>query len=180
LALAACSPAQSPTPAPDATPAVTAVQPPLDRTPSPTASAPVQAAPSPTATPESDAADAVAVVQAYYDAINHRAYDRAFALWANAGAASNQTFRQFAHGFEDTRLVDVAIGAPSEIDAAAGQRYIEIPAQVTATHVDGTVHRYAGRYTLHRAVVDGATPDQRAWRIGSATLRETATQSSKR
>ena len=121
---------------------------------------------------ERDVADAVAVVRGYYDAINQHAYDRAFALWAGAGAASNQTFRQFAHGFADTRSVQLEVGTPSGIDAGAGQRYIDIPVRIAATHVDGTVHGYAGSYTLHRAVVDGATAEQRAWRIGSAKLRE--------
>ena len=55
----------------------------------------------------------------------------------------------------------------------AGQRYIEIPVTVTATHADGSRHRYAGSYVLHRTVVDGASAEQRAWRIDSAKLRET-------
>ena len=63
-------------------------------------------------------------------------------------------------------------GDPINADAGAGQRYIQVPVALTATRVDGSVHRYAGTYTLHRTVVDGATDEQRAWRIASADLRE--------
>lgn len=117
-------------------------------------------------------ADAVAVVQAYYAAIAAQQYPRAYALWSGGGDASGQTAQQFAGGFADTASVSAEVGAPGRVDAAAGSRYIEIPVSITATRRDGSVHRYAGAYTLRRAVVDGATDEQRAWRIASADLRE--------
>lgn len=117
-------------------------------------------------------ADAAAVVDAYYAAIAAGQYPRAYALWSGRGQASGQTAQQFAAGFADTASVSVDVGAPGRIDAAAGSRYVEIPVTVTATRRDGSVHRYAGAYTLRRAVVDGATDEQRAWRIASADLRE--------
>lgn len=126
--------------------------------------APAQAEPTP--------ADAVAVIDAYYAAIAANQYPRAYALWSGGGQASGQSAQQFAGGFADTASVSVDIGTPGRIDAAAGSRYVEIPVAVTATRRDGSVHHYAGAYTLRRAVVDGATADQRAWRIGSADLRE--------
>jgi len=43
---------------------------------------------------------------------------------------------------------------------------------VEAVHADGSVHHYDGSYTLRRAVVDGATAEQRQWRISDADLRE--------
>ena len=121
---------------------------------------------------EPTAADAVAVVDAYYAAIAANQYPRAYALWSGGGQASGQSAQQFAGGFADTASVSMDIGAPGRIDAAAGSRYVEIPVSVTATRRDGSVHRYAGAYTLRRAVVDGASADQRAWRIASADLRE--------
>ena len=117
-------------------------------------------------------ADAAAVVQAYYAAIAARQYPRAYALWSGGGQASGQTAEQFAAGFADTASVSVDVGAPGRIDAAAGSRYVEVPVALAATRRDGSVHRYAGAYTLRRAVVDGATDEQRAWRIASADLRE--------
>ena len=65
-------------------------------------------------------------------------------------------------------------GTPGRLDAAAGSRYVEVPVTVEAAQRDGSVRRYAGSYTLRRAVVDGATAEQRAWRIASANLHAQA------
>jgi hypothetical protein len=116
--------------------------------------------------------DAVAVVRRYYAAIAARQYARAYALWSGGGDASGQTPQQFADGFADTAQVALDVQAPGRVGAAAGSRYIEVPVAVSATHADGSVHRYVGAYTLRRAVVDGAGAEQRAWRIASADLRE--------
>jgi hypothetical protein len=116
--------------------------------------------------------DAVQLVRDYYAAIAARDYDRAYALWSQQGAASGQGPQQFANGFADTSEVSVQIGTPGAEDAGAGQRYIEIPVTVAAIHADGSRHSYAGSYVLHRTVVDGASAEQRAWRISSARLRE--------
>ena len=116
--------------------------------------------------------DAVAVIRDYYAAIDSGSHARAYALWSDGGRASKQTPQQFADGFADTAHVVATIGEPANPDAGAGQRYIQVPVALTATRTDGSVHRYAGTYTLHRTVVDGATDEQRAWRIASADLRE--------
>jgi hypothetical protein len=134
-----------------------------------------EAAGAPAETPLADEPtpqDAIAVVRDYYAAINGRDYARAYALWSDAGRASGQSPEQFADGFDDTRGVSVEIMAPSRVDAAAGSRFIEVPVAFTATGHDGRERRFVGAYTLRRAVVDGATADQRAWRIASADLRE--------
>ncbi len=123
---------------------------------------------------EPTAADAVALVRDYYAAINARQFQRAYALWSDGGQASGQTAQQFADGFAGTREVSVELGAPGRQDAGAGQRYIEVPVAIRATQADGSVRRFAGSYVLHRAVVDGATAEQRSWRIRSADLREVA------
>jgi len=47
-----------------------------------------------------------------------------------------------------------------------------VPVTLDATQRDGSTHHYAGSFTLRRAVVDGATDEQRAWRIASASLRK--------
>jgi hypothetical protein len=116
--------------------------------------------------------EAVDVVRDYYAAINGRNYARAFALWSDGGRSTGQSPQQFADGFSDTNGVSVEVMAPGRIDAAAGSRYIEVPVALTATQDDGSQRKYVGAYKLRRAVVDGATPEQRAWRIASADLRE--------
>ena len=135
--------------------------------------------PNPSAPPAGNAiepgpGDAVQLVHDYYAAISARDYGRAYKLWSDNGAASQQSPQQFANGFADTTAVRAQVGDPGDEDAGAGQRYIEVPVTVFATHADGSQHRYAGSYVLHRTVVDGASAEDRAWRISSAKLRETA------
>lgn len=126
----------------------------------------------PIADDEPTAQDAVAVVRDYYAAINGHDYAQAFALWSDGGRATGQSPQQFANGFADTNGVSVEVMAPGRIDAAAGSRYVEVPVALTTTRGDGSQRKFVGAYTLRRAVVDGATPEQRAWRIASADLRE--------
>ena len=143
--------------------------PPLEDNPETGLAAPID--PSTGAEPTAD--DAVGVLQAYYAAINARDFAQAYAAWSDGGRSSGQTPEQFAAGFADTARVEAVPGTPGAVDAAAGSRYVEVPVSIVATHRDGSTHRYQGRYVLRRAVVDGATPEQRAWRIASAELRET-------
>lgn len=171
-------------PLPPADPAA-AIDPdaPVDPGASPDPAAPVPAAqdpasadnpPAAVAAPadEPTAQDAVAVVRDYYAAIDARDYPRAYALWSDGGRASGQDPQQFANGFAQTAGVSVELAPPGRVDAGAGQRHVEIPVSITATQRDGSQRRYVGAYTLRRTVVDGASADQRAWRIASADIRE--------
>jgi len=128
------------------------------------------APPAAAAEPGGDAA--IAVIRTYYDAINASDFDRAHGLWSDGGNASGQTAEQFARGFTDTAGVVAQIGAPGRIEGAAGSRFIEVPVAVEARTRDGGVRRFVGAYTLRRSVVDGASPEQRQWRIASADIRE--------
>lgn len=115
---------------------------------------------------------AVSAVRDYYAAINARDYDRAYRAWGDGGRASGQTAQQFAAGFAATAGVSVELGGPGPVEGAAGSRYVQVPVAVEARQADGSVRRFAGSYTLRMSVVDGATPEQRSWRIASADLRE--------
>lgn len=116
--------------------------------------------------------DAVALVRDYYAAINAGDFGNAHALWADGGTASRQTPQQFAAGFTDTTGVSVQIDEPGRVGAAAGSRYIEVPVSIDAKQRDGSVRQYVGAYTLRRSTVDGASAEQRRWRIASADIRE--------
>lgn len=113
--------------------------------------------------------DAVAVVREYYAALDARQPSRARALWVDAGRAGTSPF---ADGFAEGTQVSVELRAPGRVDAAAGSRYIQVPVAVRVSTRDGSVRRYAGTHTLQRAVVTGASAEQRAWRIAAADLRE--------
>jgi hypothetical protein len=113
---------------------------------------------------------AVAVIDAYYAAINRRDYERAYRYWSGEGSASGQSLEQFRNGFADTAAVEIRTDAPGRIDPAAGSRYIEIPIEITAKTTDGKTQRFRGNYVLRRSVVDGATEEQQQWRIASAQI----------
>ena len=145
-----------------------ASQPPPQTTPIP--------APVDTATREPDSGDdAAGIIRAYYRAIGERRYDDAYRLWASEGAASGKSLAAFRDGFGNTAAVDVEPGTPGPIGAAAGSRYVEIPVRITAVSRDSVRQAFTGTYTLRRSVVDGATPEQRAWRIYSAKIHLTGT-----
>lgn len=116
--------------------------------------------------------DAVAVVREYYAAIDRSNFAHAYRLWSDGGVAAGQSPQQFADSFAATAAHSVEFMTPGRIDAAAGARYVEIPVAIEATGRDGAVKRFAGAYTLRRTVADGASAEQRAWRIVSADLRE--------
>jgi hypothetical protein len=123
--------------------------------------------------PSADTSDrdaAVEIVRAYYGAIEARDFIRAYNYWSEPGPPG-QTRAQFERGFANTDSVNVEAGPPSQIGAAAGSRYIDVPVVVDAIEKSGTRQRFTGSYTLRRSVVDGATQAQREWRIYKASLR---------
>ena len=117
-----------------------------------------------------DSVTALAVLGTYYDAINQKDYARAYALWGSSGEASGKTLHQFTAGFEKTESVELIPGTPGGIGAAAGSRYIDVPVTIHARLTDGTEQHLTGTYTLRRSVVDGATSEQRQWRIYKAHI----------
>jgi hypothetical protein len=122
-------------------------------------------------TSEAGADEAVAVLDAYYAAIRDKDYERAYRYWSGEGSASGKSFADFKAGFADTATVSIRTGTPGRIDPAAGSRYIEIPVEITAITTAGKTQHFRGKYVLRRSVVNGATEEQRQWRIDSAEIR---------
>lgn len=121
-------------------------------------------------TPDS-AQGAADVVQTYYALLGERDYARARALWqpgtSGAGASPAAFAAQFARFVEYRGQV----GAPGAIEAGAGQRFVTVPVQVSARLADGSHFDQRGDAVLHRtADVDGATAEQRRWRLSAVTL----------
>jgi hypothetical protein len=117
------------------------------------------------ATAEPTPDDAAAVVRAYYAALATHDLARAHAYWTQGARPATEPGTE-----PETTGLAVDVGAPGRMDAAAGSRYVRVPVTVTRTLRDGGTVRSNGMVTLRRSVVDGATPEQRAWRIASADL----------
>ncbi len=123
-------------------------------------------------TPDS-AQGAANVVQTYYALIESGRTDQAWALWSDGGKASGGDARAFAARFAPYSEYHANIGAPGRIESGAGQRYVTVPVQVYG-RINATAKPFAqlGEVTLHRAGdIDGATAEQRAWRIRAIKFR---------
>jgi hypothetical protein len=117
------------------------------------------------------ASSPAAIVERYYDDIRAANYIAAYRRWSDDGRASRQTFDQFVSGFANTAEVTVTVREPVTIEGAAGSQYATVPVTVNAVTRDGKKQIFTGNYILRRAMVDGATPEQRRWRIYSAEIR---------
>lgn len=111
------------------------------------------------------------VVQTYYALIGEGKYRRAWALWDDGGKASGMSPQAFAASFGRYSEYHANIGAPGAVDAGAGQRYVTVPVQAYGRMKDGRPFNLLGSVKLHRvADIDGATAEQKQWRIRSADL----------
>jgi hypothetical protein len=118
----------------------------------------------PRASPTS-AQGAATVVETYYALIEARNYRAAWALRWNSDA---MTPEQFAAGFTDYADYHATVGAPSEIQGAAGSLYVEVPVQLYGRMKNGKPFGSAGTVTLRRVNdVPGSTAEERRWRIYS-------------
>lgn len=128
--------------------------------------------PAPSPTGEPGAAEAAQVVRDYFAAIGDKRYGDAWRLWQGGGQASGMSQAAFAESFAKYAEYRATIGTPGRIDAGAGQRYIQIPVEVSGKLRDGTSVSMAGPVTLHRSGdIDGATAEQRAWRISDSGVK---------
>lgn len=119
-----------------------------------------------------ESSPAADVVRRYYEAVDAGDFAAAYALWEGDGAASGQSFNDFAGGFAETADVTVDVGEPGRVEPAAGSWYVEVPATVRAVTKEGEEQRFEGTYTLRRTA-SGDTADERPeWRIYSAKMEE--------
>jgi len=123
-------------------------------------------------TPDS-AQGAANVVQTYFALIEQGKYHRARALWDDGGKASGMDDAAFAASFGKYSEYHAQIGAPGEVDAGAGQRYVTVPVQLYGRLKAGAAPFHArGEVTLHRVGdIDGATAEQKTWHIRTISAK---------
>lgn len=133
----------------------------------------VNAADTMTVTPAIDetAQGAADVVQRYYALIGEKKYAEAWALWEGVGKASGMTAQAFAASFDKYAAYNAQVGSPGAIDAGAGQRFVTVPVQINGKLKTGALVSMTGSVTLHRTGVDGATEEQKSWRIRTADIK---------
>lgn len=146
------------------------VEPPAPGTPGglPDGRTPVSEAPF-AATSAQGAAD---VVQTYYALLGDGQYGKAWRLWSGGGEASGMGEQAFADSFAKYVQYDAQVGAPGEIEGAAGSLYVEVPVVVYGRLKSGEDVHMAGPVTLRRVNdVPGSTAEQRRWHISASGVR---------
>lgn len=119
-----------------------------------------------------DAAQAVATLRRYYDAINAHDFATAYAQWGSEGQASGKSLESFSQGFAHTLSASVTIGKANDVEGAAGSLYITVPVTVDARLDSGGHQRFTGSYVLRRVNnVDGASMESLQWHLQSANLK---------
>jgi hypothetical protein len=174
LALAACSPPKE-APAPAAPPSAPAaalppVSPPPPGTPGGLAD---------DRTPISEgridpkgAQGAAQAAQTYYALIGEGKFAEAWALWGDGGKASGLSQADFAKGLDRYASYNAQIGAPGEMEGAAGSSYVAVPVVIYGRLKTGAEVHEKGEMQLRRVNdVDGATAEQRRWHIARIETR---------
>lgn len=131
---------------------------------------PITAAP-----PEEDAIDpksaqgAAQVVQGYYGLLEERRFNDAQDLWNEHGAIGSEDDDSFARRFRNFSEIHANVGAPGQVEGAAGSLYIVVPAQVYGRlAANGKPWYRLRQVTLRRANdVPGSSKADRRWHIES-------------
>lgn len=105
------------------------------------------------------------VVQTYVALIAEGRVRQALELWEPGAAAPT------AASFERYREFHANVGGPGRVEGAAGSRYVTVPVHFYGTLKSGGRFVEDGAITLRRSgEVDGATAEQKRWRIYSAEV----------
>jgi hypothetical protein len=119
--------------------------------------------------PPAETGDALGLLQAYYQAINDRNYPRAYSLWEDNGASSQQDYTAFVQGFARTARVELVVGE-ARSEGAAGSVYTSVPVVLFAYQQDGLRKAFCGTYELRRSNLPPF--ESIGWRLFSAGMLE--------
>jgi hypothetical protein len=117
--------------------------------------------------------DAVALVRAYYQAINRNRFPEAYEMWEGKGAATGKSLIAFLNGYAQTDRIDVTPGPPGAVVASGTTEMIAVPVEVTSTRSHATA-RYGGTITLRRSKQRNAAANLARWHIYKADLKPAA------
>ncbi|WP_176597285.1 MULTISPECIES: hypothetical protein [Sphingobium] len=112
---------------------------------------------------------AAQVVQGYYGLLEEKRYDDAQDLWNDNSAIGAEDDVRFAARFRGFSEVHAHVGAPGEMEGAAGSLFVTVPVQVYGRiAVNGKPWYRLRQVTLRRANdVPGSSEADRRWHIES-------------
>lgn len=112
---------------------------------------------------------AAQVVQGYYGLLEERRYDDAQDLWNDNSAIGAEDDARFAARFRGFSEIHANIGAPGEVEGAAGSLFVTVPVQVYGRIAANGKPWYRLRQVTLRRVNDvpGSGEADRRWHIES-------------
>jgi hypothetical protein len=112
------------------------------------------------------------VLQLFGGLLEQRKFAEARKLWSDQGRASGQSEAEFVAAYDRYAEVHSEVGAPGQMEGAAGSSYVDIPFRLYGKLKDGKPFNQVGTVTLKRVNdVPGSTEEQRSWRITKTDLQ---------
>lgn len=112
------------------------------------------------------------VLQSYAALLEQGRFGEARGLWSDGGQASGLSDQAFAQFFGKYAEIHAEIGAPGQMEGAAGSAYVAIPVRFYGKLVDGRSFSSVGTATLRRVNdVPGSTEAQRRWHISRVEVQ---------
>ncbi len=111
------------------------------------------------------------VLQQFGGLLEQRRFGEAYRLWSDGGRASGLTEAQFIDAYDKYAEIHSEVGAPGEMEGAAGSAYVDIPFRLYGKLKGGEPFNLVGPVTLRRVNdVSGSTEEQRRWHIYKSEL----------
>jgi len=106
------------------------------------------------------------ILQRFGGLLEQRQFAEAHRLWSDGGGASGMTEAQFVAAYDKYAEIHSEVGAPGQMEGAAGSAYVDIPFRLYGKLKSGGPFNLIGPVTLRRVNdVPGSTADQRQWHI---------------
>lgn len=115
---------------------------------------------------------AAQVLQSYAALLEQGRLAEARRLWSDDGGASGLDEPAFARAFSKYDEIHAEIGAPGQMEGAAGSAYVDIPIRFYGKRQDGGAFSSVGTASLRRVNdVPGSTEEQRRWHISRLAVQ---------
>jgi len=112
------------------------------------------------------------VLQLFGGLLEQRKFAEARKLWSDGGKASGMSEAEFIAAYDKYAEIHSEVGAPGQMEGAAGSAYVEIPFRLYGKLKTGTPFNLVGPVTLRRVNdVPGSTEEQRRWHIYRSGLK---------
>ena len=111
-------------------------------------------------------------LQRFGGLLEQRKFAEARKLWSDDGKASGMSEAEFVAAYDKYAEIHSEVGAPGQMEGAAGSAYVDIPFRLYGTLKTGKPFNLVGPITLRRVNdVPGSTEEQRRWHIYRSGLK---------